>query len=184
MKRIVNQDLIDLIVKEKAIENPIEGFEKRLSATYVNTQLTEVDVRLSGWIKRQKPSPIELNSFPIHVAFPDNWTNIWDKEIQVDDRNAIYIAPGEMILGKTIETFNLPEDVMAEFSLRSWSAKSGLNQSTSLSMKPNWEGQLVLELHNCLKDRGLCFYPGAEIGQVSFYRTEKRNILEWLLGKK
>ena len=183
MKRIVNQDLIDLIVKEKAIENPIEEFDRRLSATYTNTKFTEIYVRFSGVFRRQK-SVEHLPTPSAHIGRDYAWEDIWSREILIGETDLIQIAPGEMILGKTVETFNLPEDVMAEFSLRSWAAKSGLNQSTSLAMKPNWAGQLVLELHNCLKDRWLCFYPGAEIGQVSFYRTEKRNILEWLLGKK
>lgn len=187
MKRIVNQELIDLIVKNKVIANPIDDFNTKLSDTYVNTQLTEIDVRLSGVIRRQRRvDQVTPDTLPTHQAREYNWDDIWgDKESVIDSGSSlIFLAPGEMILGETVEGFNLPENIIGEFSLRSWAAKSGLNQSTSLTMKPNWNGYLVLELHNCLKDRWLCFEPGAVIGQVSFYSIKKRGILEWLLGKK
>ena len=175
---IVGQDLIDLIIDQKVIKNPIKDFANLKAKTYDKKILTEIDVRLSGFIRRELLRESDHDD-KHHYAAENNWDNLFTEEYHgaefVPEMNKTYIKldPGEMILGKTVELFQLPNDVIAEFSLRSWSARSGINQSTSLLMKPNWGGQLVLELHNALRTRVVHLEKGAAIGQVSFFRLEK-----------
>lgn len=175
---IVGQDLIDLIINQKVIKNPIKDFANLRAKTYDKKILTEIDVRLSGFIRRERLRASHYDSRH-HYATEDNWNSLFTEEYHgaefVAEKNKAYVKldPGEMILGKTVELFQLPSDVIAEFSLRSWAARSGINQSTSLLMKPNWGGQLVLELHNALRTRIVHLEKGAVIGQVMFFKLEK-----------
>jgi len=175
---IVGDELIDLVVNKKVIENPIVGFANLTAKTYDKKLLTEIDVRISPFIRRELYRQTD-NDDRHHFATEVNWENMFTDEYfgvehnSVKGRNYIKLEAGEMILGKTMEKFQLPGNIMAEFSLRSWAARSGINQSTSLLMKPNWSGQLVLELHNALRHHVVYLEKGAVIGQVRFFRLEK-----------
>lgn len=185
---IVGEDLYDLIVNQKVVSNYIDTFFSLDAKTYDKKLVTELDVRLSPFIRREKAEAFD------HFATETNWDDLFTDECNGAKYNIhtealmakhgftgeflttkphIRLSAGEMILGKTIEVFSLPNDVIADFSLRSWAARSGINQSTSLRMKPNWTGQLVLELHNALRHHDVYLESGAVIGQVNFFRLGK-----------
>lgn len=83
------------------------------------------------------------------------------------------LSPGQFILASTIEVFNLPRDVAAEFRLKSSSARAGLDQALAVWCDPGWHGSaLTMELHNNLKYNWLTIKPGMRIGQMIFWRGE------------
>lgn len=83
------------------------------------------------------------------------------------------LAPGQFCLGATQEIFNLPNDLAAEFKLKSSAARAGLDASLALFADPGWHGSvLTLELYNNLKYHWLRLRPGMKIGQMIFFRGE------------
>ena len=53
-------------------------------------------------------------------------------DIDISDRtkeDPYYLAPSEFVLAETVETFNLPDDISAQFVLKSSRAREGLNHS-------------------------------------------------------
>ena len=81
------------------------------------------------------------------------------------------MAPGEFILAHTIEQFNLPMDISADFRLKSSGARSGLNNLFACHCDAGWHGSsLTLELHNVLRFHTLRLTPGMPIGQMIFHR--------------
>ena len=81
------------------------------------------------------------------------------------------LGPGEFALAQTVETFNLPLDVSAEFRLKSSGARSGLNNLFACHCDAGWNGSvLTLELHNVLRYHGLILTYGMPIGQMLFHR--------------
>jgi len=64
-------------------------------------------------------------------------------EIDISDRteeDPYYLAPSEFVLAETIETFNLPDDISAQFVLKSSRAREGLNHLLAGWCDPGWHG--------------------------------------------
>ena len=82
------------------------------------------------------------------------------------------LPPGHFVLANTRETFNLPNDIAAEFKLKSSVARAGLNHCLAGFCDPLWSNsKLTLELKNELQYHELLLKPGMKIGQVLFYRV-------------
>ena len=80
------------------------------------------------------------------------------------------LLPGEFCLAETLERFDLPEDVSAQFVLKSSRAREGLNHLLAGWCDPGWHGsKLTLELKNERKHHPLPLYPGLKIGQMVFH---------------
>jgi dCTP deaminase len=81
------------------------------------------------------------------------------------------LAPGQFCLGSTQELFNLPNDIAAEFRLKSSGARAGLDAALAMWADPSWTGStLTLELRNNLRHHHLRLRPGMKIGQMIFLR--------------
>jgi len=95
-------------------------------------------------------------------------------EIDISDRteeDPYYLAPSEFVLAETIETFNLPDDISAQFVLKSSRARAGFNHLLAGWCDPGWHGsKLTLELKNERRYHGLHLYPNLKIGQMVFHR--------------
>lgn len=82
------------------------------------------------------------------------------------------LDPGEFILAHTKEIFNLPDDICAEFKLKSSGARIGLNNVLATWCDPGWNGSaLTLELQNVTRHHSILLRPGDRIGQMLFYRV-------------
>jgi len=80
-----------------------------------------------------------------------------------------WLAPGEFVLAETQETFNLPEDVAAQFILKSSRGREGYSHALCGYCDPGWHGsKLTLELHSLRRFHSLPLYPGMKIGQIVF----------------
>lgn len=65
----------------------------------------------------------------------------------------------------------MPNDLAAEFRLKSSLARAGLDAALAMWCDPGWHGSvLTLELTNALKMHSLRFRPGLKIGQMVFHR--------------
>ena len=81
------------------------------------------------------------------------------------------LPPGGFCLAGTRETFNLPDDLAAEYKLKSSLARAGLDAALAMWCDPGWHGSvLTLELTNVLKMHSLRLRPGMKIGQMIFHR--------------
>jgi dCTP deaminase len=82
------------------------------------------------------------------------------------------LDPGEFILAHTIEKFNLPDDICAEFKLKSSGARIGLNNVLATWCDAGWHGSaLTLELQNVTRHHSIILREGDRIGQMLFYRV-------------
>jgi len=80
------------------------------------------------------------------------------------------LQPGEFCLAETQETFNLPEDLSAQFVLKSSRARAGYQHMLAGWCDPGWHGsRLTLELKNVRLHHPLPLYPGLKIGQMVFH---------------
>ena len=80
------------------------------------------------------------------------------------------LLPGEFCLAETVEQFDLPNDVSAQFVLKSSRAREGFNHLLAGWCDPGWHGsKLTLELKNERRHHALELYPNLKIGQMVFH---------------
>ena len=88
------------------------------------------------------------------------------------DGSGYRLDPGEFLLAHTLEKFNLPNDICAEFKLKSSGARIGLNNVLATWCDAGWHGSaLTLELQNVTRHHSIILRPGDRIGQMLFYRV-------------
>ncbi len=89
-------------------------------------------------------------------------------EIVLGPNDLLYLHPGEMALGATMESVTLPDDIVGWINGRSSLARLGLMvHITAHAVDPGWSGQLVLEFYNSGKVP-LGLRPGMPICSISF----------------
>lgn len=83
------------------------------------------------------------------------------------------MAPGEFILASSVEIFNLPNNISAEYKLKSSLARNGLEHLNAGWCDAWWNNsRLTLELKNMTRKHRLTIKPGMKIGQVVFFKHE------------
>ena len=86
---------------------------------------------------------------------------------EIGDR-PFMLHPGEFVLGSTLETIELPDDLVARLEGKSSLGRIGLLiHSTAGYVDPGWKGHLTLELSN-VANLPITLYCGMKIGQLSF----------------
>jgi dCTP deaminase len=108
------------------------------------------------------------------------------------EANPYELVPGQFVLAQTLETFDIPRDIAAEFKLKSSRAREGLDHALvswhlinwiwrgegldhALAgwCDPGWHGSvLTLELRNNRQLWPIPIWPGMKIGQIIFHRLD------------
>jgi dCTP deaminase len=92
--------------------------------------------------------------------------------IDLDFLEGIVVAPGQFVLGHTLEYLVLPDDIAAELEGRSSYARLGLEiHMTAGFVDPGFNGVLTLELFNA-GPNPIKIYPGLRIGQLRFFKCD------------
>lgn len=92
---------------------------------------------------------------------------------RIDITDGYYdLRPGEFVLAQTVEEFNLPADISAEFKLNSSGARIGLENALATWCDPHWHGSvLTLELKNLTQHHTIRLHHGCRIGQMIFHKS-------------
>ncbi len=90
--------------------------------------------------------------------------------VSIEDDEPFIIQPGAFVLGSTLESVTLPDDIVARVDGRSSLGRLGLLvHATAGYVDPGWMGKLTLELSN-QSQMPIALYYGMKISQVSFLR--------------
>lgn len=93
---------------------------------------------------------------------------VMGKEIIIEGEDAFFIHPGELVLGATLESVEIPDDLVGWLDGRSSLARLGLMvHVTAGRIDPGWKGQVVLEFYN-LGKMPLALKPEMIICALSF----------------
>ena len=115
-----------------------------------------LDVRLGGELLIESAQSPEMIPYPL---------------LKHDKKNPYELVPGQFALAPTIEMFRLPNDVAAQFVLKSSLARSGLQHLLAGWCDPGWHGSvLTMELKNARQIWPVKLWPGMRIGQMVFKR--------------
>jgi dCTP deaminase len=83
------------------------------------------------------------------------------------------LRPGEFILAHSLEVFNLPDDISAQYHLKSSMGRIGLDHCLAGWCDAGWHGSvLTLELKNVSRFHTVRLFAGDLIGQMVFHRHE------------
>ena len=92
--------------------------------------------------------------------------------VEIEGQEPFILHPGEFVLGQTLESIALPDDVVARLEGKSSLGRLGLLiHSTAGFVDPCFEGNLTLELSN-VANLPITIYHGMPIGQISFMRMD------------
>ena len=92
--------------------------------------------------------------------------------VEVTGDEPFVLHPSEFVLGQTLESIALPDDIVARLEGKSSLGRLGLLiHSTAGFVDPSWEGNLTLELSN-VANLPITIYHGMPIGQISFMRMD------------
>jgi len=81
------------------------------------------------------------------------------------------INPGDHFLIQTLESFEIPEDMMAVVYPRSGTNRKGITVDMTGVVDPGYKGKLMIPVSN-LGQEPVEFYPGERIAQICFHRVE------------
>ena len=88
--------------------------------------------------------------------------------VEIKEGTPFILHPGEFVLGSTLESIGLPDDLVARLEGKSSLGRIGLLiHSTAGYVDPGWNGNLTLELSN-VNNLPVTLYYGMKIGQISF----------------
>lgn len=88
--------------------------------------------------------------------------------LEAGPEDPFILHPGEFVLGATLETVTLGDDLVARLEGKSSLGRLGLLiHSTAGFIDPGFSGTITLELSN-VATLPITLYPGMSIGQISF----------------
>ena len=99
------------------------------------------------------------------------------KLIEVKNEEPFILHPNDFVLATTIESFMLPDDLLARLEGRSSLGRLGIVvHSTASIFEPGWSGKVVMELGN-LGRMPVALYPGMRICALTFEKlTSEVNV--------
>lgn len=116
------------------------------------------DARLDREFKVFKDRPVEMID-PKQFA---------ERNVTTESGAYCIIPPGGYILGRTVEYFRMPRDVMALCYGKSTYARCGIMINVT-PLEPGWHGTVTLELHNAT-NQNVKVYAGEGICQFTFFQ--------------
>jgi dCTP deaminase len=144
IRRLVEEGRIGIDPYDPALLQPssLDVRVDRLFRVFRNSRYPYIDVR------QEQPELTEL--------------------VEIDDEEPFILHPGEFVLGSTLETVRLPDDLVARLEGKSSLGRLGLLiHSTAGFIDPGFDGHVTLELSN-VANLPITIYPGMKIGQLSF----------------
>ncbi len=147
---------------KKSLESKRVMFVPELDLT---TQLgsCSVDLRLGNSFRVFKHS-----KFPYIDPRDKKLSAEMMQEETVKDGDPFILQPGDFVLATSIESFTLPDDLLARLEGRSSLGRLGIVvHSTASIFEPGWDGVVVMELGN-LGRMPVALYPGMRICSLTF----------------
>jgi dCTP deaminase len=159
MAILSDRDLKQLIEEENAVytdEGPEVDYDLQLGPS-------SLDLRLGyefGVLETRKVKAIDTRKM-------DQYSDLKNEKTATPEEGMV-VHPGEFVLGTTLETLDVPSNLVARIEGRSSYARLGLIPHAAAGfVDPGFEGQITLEIQN-LGNVPITIYPEDRICQVVF----------------
>ena len=124
------------------------------------------DLRLDRTYRRPAAVPSPLD--PHHVK---------DSDFETLSEDRIIIPAGHFILGRSVEYFRMPKNVLGLVFGKSTYARCGVLVNVT-PLEPEWTGYLTISIANC-GSRPTVLHPGQGIAQVIFIESSDPPLLSY-----
>ena len=107
--------------------------------------------------------------YPAYIDVRRNLDHL-NELVELEEDNAFFLNPGELVLVSTLESITLPDDIVGRLEGKSSLSRIGLViHSTAGYVDPGWQGHLTIQLSNIAK-LPITLYYKMKIGQISFLK--------------
>jgi len=136
------------------------GVITNVDPDYINA--ASIDITLGAKILEES-----VLTFPKYISLESREPL---KSVERDCSFGYTLRPKEFILAQSEQVFYLPNDISAEYKLKSSMARIGLNHCLAGWCDAGWNGSvLTLELMNCTNNHFIELRKGDKIGQMIFF---------------
>ena len=154
----------------------IKPFEARLVREVEGRRIISAGVSSYGYDLRLAQDGFRVFSpIPSPEIDPKNFdeNSLIEAPLRASEDGSQYwlLPPHSYALGVTVETFNMPRNVVGICLGKSTYARSGLIVNTT-PLEPGWRGRLVLEFSNSA-DLPIRIYANEGIAQVTFFESDE-----------
>ena len=110
----------------------------------------------------------EHSRFPYFDPYNKKYSMDVTREIIVEKDEPFILQPGDFVLATTIESFELPDDLLSRLEGRSSLGRLGIVvHSTASIFEPGWQGKVVMEMGN-LGRIPVALYQGMRVCALTF----------------
>ena len=110
----------------------------------------------------------EHSKFPYIDPYEEKFSRDVTREVKVGQNEPFILQPGDFVLATTVESFTLPNDLLARLEGRSSLGRLGIVvHSTASIFEPGFSGKVVMELGN-MGRIPVALYPGMRVCALTF----------------
>lgn len=147
----------------KAIEAGRVKIESDQDAMFYHIHASSMDLRLGNTFKLYEHSRSAILDPKKPETFQGNM-----RTITIPEGEAFIVQPGEFVLGVTMESITVPDDLVVRVEGRSSLGRLGIIvHSTAGFVDPGFSGTITLEISN-LNRLPVALYPGMRVCQLAF----------------
>ena len=122
-----------------------------------------IDLRLGSTFRI-----FEHSRYPYFDPHNKNFSADVTSEVEVGASEPFILQPGDFVLATTIESFELPDNLLARLEGRSSLGRLGIVvHSTASIFEPGWKGKVVMEMGN-MGRIPVALYPGMRVCALTF----------------
>jgi dCTP deaminase len=157
---LADYEIYELLKSEDLLIIPLMNLKEQLGST-------SLDIRLGTSFQVFYPNQVGI----IDLTDSDSIKNAnrFSNLIDLDFMEPITLAPGQFVLGHSMEYIKLPRNISAEVEGRSSFARLGIEVHMTASLvDPGFQGVLTYEIFNA-GPNPIQLYPGLRIGQLRFF---------------
>lgn len=164
------------ILQKCRAQQLIIPFEEKLIRTVEGRRIISAGLSSYGYDLRLAPDGFRVFS-PIASSEIDpkkfDESSLISAPLKTSEDGSQYwlMPPHTYALGVTVETFNIPRNVIGICLGKSTYARSGIIVNTT-PLEPGWKGRLVLEFANSA-DLPVRIYANEGIAQVTFFESDE-----------
>ncbi len=126
----------------------------------------------------------EHSRYPYIDPFDQKKSADFTKEVTIKDKSPFILHPGDFVLATTVESFELPDDLLARLEGRSSLGRLGIVvHSTASIFEPGWKGKVVMEMGN-LGRMPVALYPGMRVCALTFEELSSKADIPYSKKKK
>lgn len=156
-----------MILSDRDIRTAIETgrvkIDSNQDAMFYHIHASSMDLRLGNVFKLYEHSKFAVLDPKKPESFQGNM-----RTITIPDGESFIVQPGEFVLGVTMESITVPDDLVVRVEGRSSLGRLGIIvHSTAGFVDPGFQGTITLEISN-LNRLPVALYPGMRVCQLAF----------------